>query len=131
MNWIRILIHSTWIIQPGVRHCRIKDLPVIYSNQKNNASTNTNFSFRCWVLANNFFLQVLWKRTNRNDSRISSVFIYLFIDIFLFWRDWTRILVESQSSMKHTFMQIIISLGSFHILWYLYVMIVKTFHELE
>ena len=39
--------------------------------QKNNASTNTNFSFRSPVLANNFILQVLWKRTR-------SVFINIF-----------------------------------------------------
>ena len=39
--------------------------------QKNNASTNTNFSFRSPVLANNFTLQVLWKRTR-------SVFINIF-----------------------------------------------------
>ena len=73
---------------------------------KNNASTNTNFSFSSRVLANNFFLQVLWKRTNRNDSGTSSVVIYLFFNLFLFWHDWTRVLAKSQSSMKHTFMQI-------------------------
>ena len=44
------------------------------------ASTNTNFSFSSQV----FFLsssplEVLWKRTNRNDSRISSVFNFLSI----------------------------------------------------
>ena len=40
MNWIlfRILKQSTWIVT-GVRHCCIRDLPVIKSSQKNNAST--------------------------------------------------------------------------------------------
>ena len=66
--------------------------------QKNNASTNTNFSFRSPVLANNFILQVLWKRTR-------SVFINIFFFyIFLLWRDWTHVLAESQSSVKHAFM---------------------------
>ena len=53
----------------------------IINSKKNNARTNTNFSFSSLVLANNFFLQVLWKGTNRNDSRTSIVFIYLFFYI--------------------------------------------------
>ena len=74
--------------------------------QKNNASTNTNFSFRSPVLANNFILQVLWKRTR-------SVFINIFFFyIFLFWRDWTHVLAESQSSVKHAFMIFLFSFMS-------------------
>ena len=46
------------------------------SNQNNNASTiNTNFSFSSLVLANNFFLEGLWNRTNRNYWRTNSIFI--------------------------------------------------------
>ena len=63
-------------------------------------------------LAKNFFLQGLWKSTNRNDSRTNSVFILCFY-IFLFWSDWTQVLAESQSSVKHGVLQIF--LGSFHI----------------
>ena len=64
------------------------------------------------VLANNFFLQGLWKSTNRNDSKTNSVFILCFY-IFVFWSDWTQVLAESQSSVKHAVVQIF--LGSFHI----------------
>ena len=48
------------------------------SNQKHNASTNRNISFSSRVLANNFFLQGLWRRTNRNDSRTNIVLFYFF-----------------------------------------------------
>ena len=53
------------------------------------------------------------------DSQNNSVFV-LFFYIFLFWHDWTRVLAESQLSVKHAFMQIF--LGSLHI----YVTLVKT-----
>ena len=60
---------------------RIKDLLVINSNKKNNASTNTNFIYSSRVLANNFFLQGLWKRTNR-IRRQNSFFLILFFTLF-------------------------------------------------
>ena len=78
----------------GVRRCCIKDLPVIKLIQKKKCKhVNTNFSFSSRVLANNFFLQGLY--------------------IFLFWRDWSQVLAESQSSAKHAVVQKF--LGSFHI----------------
>ena len=61
---------------------RIKDLLVINSNKKNNASTNTNFIFSSRVLANSFFLQGLWKRTNRIRGQI--VFFNFIFYIVLF-----------------------------------------------
>ena len=33
-------------------------------------------------------------------------FFILFFYIFLFWRDWTHVLADSQSSMKYAFTQI-------------------------
>ena len=61
---------------------RIKDLLVINSDKKNNASTNTNFIFSSRVLANNFFHQGLWKRTNR--IRGQMVFFNFIFYIVLF-----------------------------------------------
>ena len=38
---------------------------------------------------------------------VQIVFYFiLYFYIFLFWRDWTHVLAESQSSVKHVFMQI-------------------------
>ena len=82
------------------------------SNEKNNASTNKNFSFSSRVLAdlaNNFFLQGLWERTNSNDSRINSVFILLFYIFLLAW-------LNSRFSRKPVNCEAYI-LGSFHIYW--------------
>ena len=56
-------------------------------------STNTNFSFSSRVF---FFLQVLWKRTNRNDSRTSSVFNFLSIFLHFSLLTW----LNSHSSRK-------------------------------
>ena len=87
------------------------------SNQKNNASTNTNFSFSSRVHVKNLFLQ---GQTETICGQSNSVFILFLFYIFLFWRDWTHVLAESQLSVKHAFMQIF--LGSLHI----YVTLVKT-----
>lgn len=87
------------------------------SNQKNNASTNTNFSFSSLVHVNNLFLQ---GQTETIHGQSNSVFILFLFYIFLFWHDWTHVLAESQLSVKHAFMQIF--LGSLHI----YVTLVKT-----
>ena len=87
------------------------------SNQKNNASTNTNFSFSSRVHVKNLFLR---GQTETIRGQSNSVFILFLFYIFLFWRDWTHVLAESQLSVKHAFMQIF--LGSLHI----YVTLVKT-----
>ena len=76
---------ATWnfrVLFTGIRHCHIKDLPVIKIKFLKNASTNTNFSFSSWVLGNNIFLQGFWKRTNKNDSRTNSVFILFYFFTF-------------------------------------------------
>ena len=59
-------------------------------------------------------------QTETIRGQIVFLIFYLFFYIFLFWRDWTHILAESQSSVKYAFMQI-----------FLYAMVVKTFHELQ
>lgn len=71
------------------------------SNKKNNARTNTNFSFSSQVHVNNPFLQ---GQTETIHGQSNSVFILFLFYIFLFWCDWTHVLAESQLSVKHAFM---------------------------
>ena len=45
-------------------------------------------------------------QTETIRGQVVFLIFYLFFYIFLFWRDWTHILAESQSSVKYAFMQI-------------------------
>ena len=62
--------------------------PVMMRHYKNNWIQTSSRVF--------FFLQVLWKRTNRNDSRTSSVFNLLFIFLHFSLLTW----LNSHSSRK-------------------------------
>ena len=48
-------------------------------------------------------------QTETIRGQVVFLIFYLFFYIFLFWRDWTHILAESESSVKYAFMQIFLS----------------------
>ena len=114
MNWIlfRILKQSTWIVT-GVWHCRIRDLPVIKSSQKTNASTWIQTSASALGSKQTISSFKVFGRGETETIQGQIVFLFYFFTFSLL--TWLNSCVSRKPIMqKHAFMQIF--LGSFHIM---------------
>ena len=101
VSWIpfRIVIKPMWNFRVLYYYwCSVlpyKSLPVIKIPSQNQiqtiTSTNTNFSFspRVYKIIKKQFLQGLWKRANRNDSRTNCVFIFLHFSFLTVNQAWS------------------------------------------